>query len=249
MAFEYHWWDLEESKFKGVLYNTIGGFWLSDHPYKTWEEFEEDVPHIAFTDLVCGRLEALEQLFVDLRVVVQMLGVTDVPVKSATKNINRYDWLKSALDLKLLRYASIRDVSFHLVNEVFGLEIEDRKLNIQNIKKALANSRTDLTDVLDRICTAGSEIRKERNTRAHVGFAQLGTEDDNLFRIMSWSEDADSVLMDYDIDAVYQEACERMYKRLVKETDDLLATVICLVDELIPDFDSMYEKKRLKKKN
>lgn len=243
MAFEYRWWDLEDSKFKGVLQNTIGCFWLYDHPYQTWEEFEQDLPHMAFTQLVYTRFETLERLFVDIRVVTQMLGAVDVPVKSVEMNINRYDWLKSALDLKLLRFSSIRDVSFHFVNEVLGLNIEEMKLTQKTLKKALG-SRAELIAVLDEICAAGMELRAERNLRAHVGVADLRTEDDQMFRNMAWAEANGNVLVDYDIKAIYMEVSERMYTRLVDETDRLLAAVIRMVDELIPDFEVMYQKRR-----
>ncbi len=248
MNIEYQWWNLEKSNFKQILYNTIGNFYLHDHPYTTWEEFEEDLPHMAFTHLVFTRFEMLERLFVDLRVVIQMLGATDVPVRSNEMNINRYDWLKSALDLKLLRFSSIRDVSFHFVNEILGIGIDERKVNLNNIKKILSKSRPELMDLLDTISTAGVEIRKERNIRAHAGFANLGTEDDQMFCNMSWAECNGVTSMNYDLVGIYNEVVERMHDRLVAETSDLLAVVICLVDELIPDFESMYVQKRLTKK-
>jgi hypothetical protein len=245
MAFEYCWWDLEESSFKGVLYNTIGNFWLHDHPYKTWEEFEADLPHMAFAHLVYTRFEMLERLFVDLRVVTQILGATEVPVKSTEMNINRYDWLKLALDLKLLRFASIRDVSFHFINEVVGLDIEERRVNRRNLIRVVDESRIELISIIDEISDAGTEIREERNIRAHIGIANLGTDDDQMFKSASWAETKDMVSNDYDLAGIYHETANRMYERLISETNALLAIVIRLVDELVPDFQSIYQQKRL----
>lgn len=150
MAFEYHWWSLENSEFKGLLYNSIGNFWLHDHPYKTWGELEADLPHMAYAQHVYSRFDMLEQLFVDLRVVVQMLGVTELPIKSTVMPINRYDWLKSVLDLKLIRFSTIRDASFFLVNEVLELYIDDLKLNLKSIRKAISSGNPNLVIALVR---------------------------------------------------------------------------------------------------
>ena len=87
---EYYWWDLEESTFKGVLYDSINMYFLHDHPYKDWEEFSEADPHMAYAHLTYVRFDALEQQFVDLRVIPQMLGAKEVPLKSSVQDINRY---------------------------------------------------------------------------------------------------------------------------------------------------------------
>ena len=98
---EYHWWDLEDSSFKGVLYDSINCYFLHDLPYKNWQEFSEADPHMAYAHLTYVRFNMLEQQFIDLRVIPQMLGVETVPVKSSVQDINRYDWLKSIVDLTL----------------------------------------------------------------------------------------------------------------------------------------------------
>lgn len=249
MAFEYHWWDLEDSKFKGVLYNAIGNFWLYEHPYETWDDFENDLPHMAFTHLVYTRFETLERLFVDLRVVGQMLGAVEVPVKSIEMNINRYDWLKSALDLKLLRFSSIRDVSFLFVNEVLVLKIEEKKVTQKSLKKAIGKARPDLMVILEELCEAGTEIRNERNIRTHVGIADLGTEDDQMFKNMSWGEAAGGKLVSYEIEEIYCDAAQRIYERLVEETDNLVRLVIRLADALILDFEQNYQEKYSSRNN
>ena len=245
MTFDYHWWDLEKSNFKGVLYDTIGCFYLYDHPYENWEEFEADLPHMAYTHLVGNRFHSLERLFVDLRVITQMLGVLEIPVRSEKMDIDRYDWLKSILDLKLYRFASIRDVSFHFVNELLCLEIEDRKLNLNNLKKAINDSHPIIIQHLVEISGIGLEIRDERNIRAHVGYADLGTDDDETFKFFSHGEASGGKILDYDIETAYKKASAKMYLRLVEDTNSLLSAVISLVDELVPDFESIYQQKRM----
>ncbi|EII3729019.1 hypothetical protein LG468_003854, partial [Vibrio cholerae] len=103
---EYYWWDLEDSRFKAVLYDSINCYFLHDLPYQNWQEFSEADPHMAYAHLTYVRFNMLEQQFIDLRVIPQMLGVETVPVKSSVQDINRYDWLKSVVDLTLFRFSS-----------------------------------------------------------------------------------------------------------------------------------------------
>jgi hypothetical protein len=244
MAFDYHWWSLENSELKGLLYNSIGNFWLHDHPYKTWGELEADLPHMAYAQHVYSRFDMLEQLFVDLRVVVQMLGVTELPIKSTVMPINRYDWLKSVLDLKLIRFSTIRDASFFLVNEVLELHIDDLKLNLKSIRKVISSGNPNLIIALEKINIAGSNIRDERNLRAHKGFSDLTTEDDQMFKNISWAEAYGSRAINYDIENVYNQAAQQIYDRLIRETENLVDKVIELVDLLVEDFETRFAQKR-----
>jgi len=241
--FEYHYWGLEESEFKGMLYNTIGCFYLYDHPYQTWDEFEKALPHMAYTHLVSGRFHLLEQQFVDLRVIVQMLSVSEVPIKSSVMNINRYEWLKSALDLKLLRFSSIRDLSLHFVNEVLELRIPPRQLSLKSLRKRIQTTHPLVISELEEINRIGSEIREERNARAHQGAADLLTDDDTMFKNISWAETYGSYAMNYDLKGIYEESSKKLYDRLVAETDRLQNATIALVDGLIEEFETHYHTK------
>ena len=129
METEYFWWDLDKSRFKGVLYDSINVYFLHDHQYQNWDEFAAADPHMAYAHLTYVRFNALEQQFVDLRVIPQLLGVAPVPVKSSVKDINRYDWLKSISDLALFRFSSLRDIAIHFVNETMELGVPERKVN------------------------------------------------------------------------------------------------------------------------
>ncbi|WP_051023629.1 hypothetical protein [Synechococcus sp. PCC 7502] len=102
MNSKYYCWNLEESIFIGVLYDSINVYFLHDHPYKNWDEFSEADPHMAYAQLTYLRFNALEQQFVDLRVIPHMLSVESITLKSSVQDINRYDWLKSIVDLVLL---------------------------------------------------------------------------------------------------------------------------------------------------
>lgn len=145
-------------------------YFLHDHPYKNWEEFKAADPHMAYAHLTYVRFNALEQQFVDLRVIPQMLGAKEIPLPSAVQNINRYDWLKSIVDLALFRFSSLRDIAFHFVNEVLEINLPDHKLNIKLLGKALRENYPEILEHLKAIDQIGDPLRQERNKRAHKGF-------------------------------------------------------------------------------
>jgi hypothetical protein len=234
MSKEYYWWDLDESTFKGVLYDSINMYFLHDHPYKNWEEFSEADPHMAYAHLTQVRFDALEQQFVDLRVIPQMLGVENIPIKSSVKDINRHDWLKSIVDLTLFRFASLRDIAFHFVNEVLELKIPDNRLNIKQLKKDLRDNHKEILSSLKVLDSTGTPLRLDRNERAHKGFCDLYTGDDQLFKNISWLEGhkADINGDGYNLVEIYECSRDKIYSIVVKEVNDALSACIDLVDEL-----------------
>ena len=244
MAIEYHWWDLEDSTFKGELLETIGCFYLYDLPYESWAEFEAAMPHMAYTHLVLNRFDPLEQQFVDLRLVPQMLAIDTFPIRSSAKPINRYEWLKSVNDLKLMRFSSIRDLSLHFVNQVFLLDVPDHRVRLETILSKLPNNRTDIQDTLKSIAEFGKQYRDERNLRIHEGHHYQLTDDDQIFRAMATGEEYGSELVNYEIESKYVEAANSIYTQLVPETKRLLDLIITLVDDSLDEFDRNYWAKR-----
>jgi hypothetical protein len=232
METEYYWWGLEESTFKGVLYDSINTYFLHDHPYKNWEEFSAADPHMAYAHLTYIRFDALEQQFVDLRVIPQMLGVKEVPLPSSVKSINRYDWLKSIVDLVLFRFASLRDIAFHFVNEVLEIGLPDHKLNIKQLSIALKTDYPEILDHLKILDKTGEPLRQNRNERAHRGFCNLYTDDDQMFKNMAWSESRSVNITGYDLIAIYEKSRDIIYDIVVKEVKDALSACIELADDL-----------------
>ncbi len=241
MNIEYFCWDLEDSKFTGLLYDSINMYFLGDLPYETWEEFSKADPHMAYAHLTSIRFNALEQQFIDLRVIPQMLGVESIPLKSAVKDIDRHDWLKSIVDLTLFRFSSIRDIAFHFVNEVLELKIPDLKLNIKNLSKVLESDHPDILISLKELGGIGKPLRGDRNDRAHKGFSNLYTDDDQMFKHMSWAESNGSVSQDYDLITTYESSREKIYEIVMKETVDALATSTKLSDYLYVHYRNRYE--------
>lgn len=227
---EYFWWDLEESNFKGVLYDSINCYFLHDLPYKSWHEFLETDPHMAYAHLTYVRFSMLEQQFTDLRVIPQMLGVETVPVQSAVQDINRYDWLKSIVDLSLFRFSSLRDIAFHFINEVLELGLPDYQLNIKQLKKELRDKYPEILEDLKILEKAGENLRSDRNERAHKGFYNLYTDDDQMFKNMSWIEGQCIDNTGYDIVGIYTNSRDKIYEIIVHEVQVALTATINLVD-------------------
>ncbi len=236
MKNDYYWWDFEESTFKGVLYDSINMYFLHDHPYKDWNEFAEADPHMAYAHLTYVRFNALEQQFVDLRVIPQMLGVETIPVKSTVQDINRYDWLKSIVDLSLFRFSSLRDIAFHFVNEVLELELPDHKLNIKQLSKVLRKDHSEVLEHLKVLDKTGVPLRQDRNERAHKGFCNLYTDDDQMFKNMAWAESDGSQISGYDLIATYENSREKIYSIVVTEVQKALNASVALVDELYSNY-------------
>lgn len=233
---EYFWWDLEGSRLKGVIYDSINSYFLYEHPYKNWADFSKADPHMAYAQLVYEKFNSLEQQFVDLRVIPQLLGVNDIPLKSSVMNINRYDWIKSIVDLTLFRFSSIRDIVFHLVNEVMKLDIPDYKLNIKNLSISLKSEHQFLLANLMDIEKIGRTLRNDRNDRAHKGFSNLHTSDDLKFKNMSWLEDhISNVDLEYLI-FTYEKSRETIYSHVVDETEQALKSCIKISNELYESY-------------
>lgn len=242
MDFQYHWWGLEETSFKGdVVYDIVTRFNLEEHTFKDWQDFKEKMPHMAYAWAVATRFDALEQLFVDLRMVPQMLGVKEVPIKSEVQDINKYEWLKAATDLALYRFSSIRDVSLHFVNDLLELKVE--ALKIGTLKKVIQGTHPSIVSVLQGIGDCGRNLRNDRNLRGHEGAIYL-TEDDEMFKFVSFAEAHGGRSADGRTDTTYGEACEKLYSRIVSETDALLMKVIELVDSLLQEFEGRYAAKK-----
>lgn len=223
------------------MYYLVTRFSLEEHKFEDWHDFEHKMPHMAYAWTVATRFKTMEQLFVDLRVVPQMLGVKDLPVNSEVRDINKYEWLKSATDLALYRFSSVRDVSLHFVNDLLELGIEH--VTFWNLKKVIEQKHPTVFTLLQEIGECGRRVRDDRNLRAHEGAIYL-TEDDELFKFASVAEASGRRSVDVDPDATYQEACEKLYSRIVSETDTLLLKVRELTDFLLQEFEHRYAAKK-----
>lgn len=243
MKNDYFWWGLEDSEFKYLLYNSIGMYFLQDDVYQSWNELSENDPHMAYAYLIGIRFNTLEQQFVDLRVIPQLLGVESLPLKSLVMDISRYEWLKSIVDLALSRFSSIRDILYHFINEVLELEIDNYKLNFNNLKKALKDTHPEIIKDLKLINEAGASLRKDRNERFHEGFSNLFTGNDELFKNMSSFEtDGPFYSPSYSLENVYKASRDKIYDLFVKEVEHALEITIEIIDALYMDYANTFER-------
>lgn len=191
----------------------------------------------------------------DLRLVPQMLGVAEVPVKSRVRDITRYEWLQSCLELALYRFSSIRDISYHLVNELLELNIPSLDVRLTAIEKKIGQSHPEVVLVLREIGLCGRAVRDDRNDRAHEGIIQLGTDDDEMFKNAAMAEimgfrpadrltSCENVEERFDATGIYESAATNIYEKVVSETDTLLASVLELCDSLYEEFDTRYESRK-----
>lgn len=253
LKFEYHWWDLEDTEFKGeVVGEIVTRFALrlkfEGPSFKDWNEFARSLPDKAYAWQVAIRFNHIEQLFVGLRIIPQMLGVREIPIKSDVQDINRYDWLVAAKDLAFYRFSSIRDGCLHFVNELLELGIDSKSLTLKNLKKRIGKSHPKIVSFLEEIAQSGKNLREERNKRAHEGSITLGTDDDEMFKNLSWAEAYGFKALnqdknDFDVDSIYRESSLELYERLVHETKSLLKEVESFVDSLLTEFETRYAAK------
>jgi len=115
----------------------LAPFTLGNTEVKDWHEFSEKDPHLAYAWVVARRYRSLDELVVSLRVVPQMMGVSTFPVKSDVRDMNRYDWFVSTLDLGLQRFSTARDCCAFLVREVFELDLRDHKTFVDTVSSHL----------------------------------------------------------------------------------------------------------------
>ena len=158
MKYKYHYWDLEGTSLISALLNSAGSFFLDEHNISSLDQLRQQHPHLAYAWTVKNRFDLLEKTIVDLRMVPQMLGIYDVPIRSSVRDINHYEWLRVIQDVKLGRLASIRDISFHLVNEIFELGIPHLSLSLKSIKKKIWEENSDIILQLAIISNTGKSI-------------------------------------------------------------------------------------------
>ena len=232
MKYKYHYWDLEDTSLTAALINSVGSVFLDNHNFSSVDQFKQQHPHLAYAWNVKNRFDLLEKTIIDLRTVPQMLGVYDVPIRSSVRDINHEEWLRIIQDVKLGRFASIRDISFHLVNEIFELEIPDLSLSLKTINRKIGEEQADIIRELEMVSNAGKPLRFRRNERFHQGLSHLHVDDDYMFKIKSQFLSKVSSAEKDEFFKAYESACDKFYNELVKEVETLLSAIGELCDSL-----------------
>ncbi|SRR6266404_4152204 len=249
---DYPWWDLDGCELAGVLYGILMPFQLSDHTYHDRDDFVRKDPDFAYAWSVGCRLNVLEEAIIALRPIVQMLGVTEFPIPSKVRAIDRYVWLSATIDLALFRASAIRDCCYVLVNEVFELGINPRELSLRRLKKEGALLGEPVLDCLSTIGSIGKDLRAERNKRAHEGIQRLFGEDSQdtlMFKFAAMIEGKGrSGVQEFDLEQEYAHQVSLLHDTYVKEAEALRDSVLQLQELLVDPFYDRFEEKEAPKR-
>ncbi|MDQ3172757.1 MAG: hypothetical protein M3Q91_03475 [Acidobacteriota bacterium] len=250
---DYPWWDLDGCELASVLYNILAPFQLSDHTYQDWDDFVRKDPDFAYAWSVGLRLNVLEEAIIALRPIVQMLGVTEFPIPSNVRAIDRYVWLSAMIDLALFRISVIRDCCFVLVNEVFELGINPRELSFRRLKAEGTLLRAPVLDCLSTIGSIGKDLRAERNKRAHEGIQRSFGEDSHdtlIFKVAAMTEEMGTgTVQDFDLEHEYSNQVSLLYDTYVKDAETLRDGVLQLQELLVDSFSDRFEQKEASKQS
>src|SRR2546421_5521251 len=245
---KYPWWDLAGCHLAGVLYGILMPFQLSDHTYHDWADFVRKDSDFAYAWSVSGRLNVLEEAIIALRPIVQMLGVTEFPIHSHVRAIDRYVWLSATVDLALVRISAIRDCCYVLVSEVFELGINPRDLSRRRLKQENSLKETPVLEALLTIGSIGKDLRAERNKRAHEGIQRTFGEDPQdtfMFKVAAMYEGKGSgIVQDFDLEKEYAAQVSLLYDAYVKDAEALREAVLQLQELLVDPFWARFEGKK-----
>jgi hypothetical protein len=248
---DYPGWDLDGCDFAAMLHGILTPFQLTDHTYKNWDDFIRKDLDLAYAWSVGGRFNVLEEAIIALRPIVQMLGVTDFPIASQVRALDRYVWLSATIDLALFRVSTIRDCCYVLVNEVFELQINGRELSLRRLRQEDVLKGTTVLTALLAIGSTGKELREERNKRAHEGIQRPFGEDPQdtfMFKFAAMTEGR-STVEDFDLKQEYAKQVTLLYETYVKESEALRDAVWQLQDVLVEPFGDRFERKQASKQS
>lgn len=247
----YPWWDLDGCELAGALYGILTPFQLTDHTYHDWDDFVRKDPDFAYAWSVGGRLNVLEEAIIALRPIVQMLGVTEFPIPSRVRAIDRYVWLSVTIDLALFRVSAIRDCCYVLVNKVFELGIKPRELSLRRLKQEDVLKATPVLEALVTIGSIAKDLRSERNKRAHEGIQRpfgVDSHDTLIFKVSAMSEGKGSgAVQDFDLEQEYAKQVSLLYDTYVKDAEALRDAVLQLQELLVDPFVDRFEWKEASK--
>lgn len=251
MAIDYPWWDLDGCELAGVLYGILTPFQLSDHTYQDRNDFVRNAPDFAYAWSVGGRLNVLEEAIIALRPIVQMLGVKEFPIPSEVRDIDRYVWLSATIDLALFRVSAIRDCCYVLVNEVFELGINPRELSLRRLKREEDLKGTPVLEALLTIDSIGTDLRAERNKRAHEGIQRPFGEDSHdtlMFKLAAMYEGkGKDTVQNFDLEHEYGNQVSLLLDAYVKNAEALREAVLEFQGRLVNPFCERFDLKEASK--
>lgn len=266
---DYHWWDLDGTKLAGLLYNTLTPIQLGEDDYgNDWNEFQRRNTAGAYAWQVGSQHEVLEQAIIALRPIQKFVRLRRLPIATTRGNITRDEWLRATIDLFLFRISGIRDHCLHLVSEVFELGLPPIDVKLKRVLNAVGIKGTELEGLIEQVASIGSDLRGERNKRAHKGVQRHLTEEP-FFKYLSLFEPAGSKHKsrskgpkrlpkdgsipyqdverseEYDLPTVYLALARKLETEFVPLGDEMVRAARELTDGLCDPFCERYHGKQL----
>ncbi len=157
----------DDSLFVGVTYDLAQPIHLNGEDYETLLEV---VPEAAYIVTVNYRVRMLVNRLWSLNLVNQLLSYDSFPIKTPLGALTRENWIRVTLDVLLARLTSIRDCTFLLINELFELGIDPRRVYKHTLVRHNTISHLiPLCSIINGISQVGQDFREERNYHMHRG--------------------------------------------------------------------------------
>jgi hypothetical protein len=265
---DYHWWDLDGTQLAGLLYNTLTPIQLGEDDYgNEWNEFQRRNPAGAYAWQVGSQHEVLDQAIIALRPVQKFVRLRRLPIPTTRGNITRDEWLRATIDLFLFRMSGIRDHCLHVVSDVFELGLSPIDVKLKKIINAVGIKGTELEGLIERVASIGSDLRGERNRRAHEGIQRHLTEEP-FFKYLSLFEPVSSKRQlrrpkripkdgsipyrdvqsseEYDLPTVYLALARKLENEFVPLGDEMVQAVRDLTDGVCDPFCERVDSKQLR---
>ncbi len=192
-----------------------------------------------------SRVEALTRRVESLNLAGNMLWPEPFPDNFNKLPITRYEWLTVTADLFIIRYVSVIDCAFLLINQVLEAGLADRDCIYSRLKRA--GLPDAISSHLKAMLDAQQSIRDERNMRIHHGLERSFTDDDVTFKLASSFTDRGSGMTGFDyygrpinLDISFKEGLVWMQKDFVQHANALQDHLDALYDLLWPEFEDRF---------
>lgn len=163
--------------------------------FDTYEALAQ-YPDCKYAFDIGGYVQTLVQRVESLNLAGDLLWPEQMPESFGQFPVSRYDWLKVAADVFLMRYVSVVDCAIILTNGVYEAGLNARKCSIANLRKAGIPER--VLGLLQAMQDNQGALRIERNARFHHGHERPFTQDDVSFRTASLFEHRGSPMTGHD---------------------------------------------------
>lgn len=148
--------------------------------FETYEEMAQ-YPDVKYALEVNETLSTLTRRVESLNLAGDLLWPEPLPENFKQFPVSRYDWLRIAADVFLMRYISVVDCAMILADSVYETALEPRKCSIEQLRKK--GVPASALSILEAMQEDQGSLRDERNARFHHGHERGFTDDSQTFRM------------------------------------------------------------------